>query len=88
MINNIETRLDDEEQRSRNSCLPIHGVENDSHNTDQQALFVINNLMGLPDIKIVDIQRTHRLGPPIKRRNTPPANVRPRPLVVKFTNFR
>ena len=44
--------------------------------------------MGLPDIKIVDIQRTHRLGPPIIRRNTRSANVRPRLIIVKFTNFR
>ena len=75
-------------QRTRNSRLLIHGVdENDSNNTDVQGLFVINNLMGLPGIKIVDIQRTHRLGPPIKRRNSRSANVRPRPIIMKTNGF-
>ena len=44
MISNFEPRLDEEERRTQNSRLLIHGAdENDADNTDEQALFVINN---------------------------------------------
>lgn len=89
VVNDLETKLDDQEQRTRNSCLLIHGIEEDeSDNTDNHVLSVINDLMGLSDITIDDIQRSHRLGPKTTRRNTRSANVKPRPIIMKFLNFR
>lgn len=86
----LEERADDQEQRSRNTCLLIHGVaESDNVETDDAILSVLNNDLNLPHISINDIQRSHRLGP-IKRNDRLLRSNKPRcrPIIVKFLNFR
>ena len=51
------------EQRSRNQCLLIHGVdETADENTDEAAIEVFNEKLGF-NLNLDDIQRSHRLGP-------------------------
>ena len=86
----LEERADDQEQRSRNTCLLIHGVaESDNVETDDAILSVLNNDLNLTHISINDIQRSHRLGP-IKRNDRLLRSNKPRcrPIIVKFLNFR
>ena len=64
VVSSLEYRLDHQEQRSRNECLLIHGVvENMNENTDDLVLNVMNADLGLENISMVNIQRSHRLGP-------------------------
>ena len=70
VITKLEMRVDDQEQRSRNMCLLIHGVpENDGEKTDDVALGIINGDLGINDIALNDIGRSHRLGPKKPQRN-------------------
>ena len=67
LITNLELKVDDQEQRSRKTRLLIHGIqENDRENTDELALKVINNDIGLSNIQQCEIQRSHRLGPKVQ----------------------
>ena len=68
------------EQYSRKNCLLIHGIpENKNKNTDVLAMEVIETKM---DIKITDndIDRTHRIGKPIKNGTT-------KPVIIKFVRY-
>ena len=94
LITNLELKVDDEEQRSRNTCLLIHGIqENDRENTDELALQVINNDIGLSNIQQCEIQRSHRLGPKFNQKrnlrssSTNPTKTPIRPILVKFTHY-
>ena len=94
LITNLELKVDDEEQRSRNTCLLIHGIqEDDRENTDQLALKVINNDIGLSNIQQCEIQRSHRLGSKFNQKrnlrssSTNPTKTPIRPILVKFTNY-
>ena len=87
-INKLEMRVDDQEQRSRNMCLLIHGVqESDDENTDELALAIINNDIGLNNTNINEIQRSHRLGPKKNQRNLRSNKTSNRPIIVRFTNY-
>ena len=87
-INKLEMRVDDQEQRSRNMCLLIHGVqESDDENTDELALAIINNDIGLNNTNINEIQRSHRLGPKKQQRNLRSNKTSNRPIIVRFTNY-
>ena len=55
----LEKKIDRQEQYSRRNCILIHGIaENKEENTDQQAIDFINDNL---DIKI-SIDRSHRIG--------------------------
>ena len=71
MLNGVlEMRIDDQEQRSRNMCLLIHGVEeNAGENTDELVLHIINDDLGITNASINEIQRSHRLGKKKPQRN-------------------
>ena len=91
-IKNLESKMDDQEQRSRNNCLLIHGVpESEDENTDKFALDVMNTQIGLLDIPKADISRSPRVGPKVnQRRNLRSSTVtapRPRPIIVRFANW-
>ena len=61
-IEELEKKIDREEQYSRPNCISIHGIaENKEENTDQQAIDFINDNL---DIKIdeIDIDRCHSIG--------------------------
>ena len=87
-ISELNDRVDDQEQRSRNGCLLIHGVEEgDEHDTDTLALNVINNDLGV-QINLDDIQRSHRVGPKKVKPMTRASKAYPRPIIVRFLSWR
>ena len=90
LIKKMDVHTDDLEQRSRNSCLLLHGVvEAEGEKTDDIVLKVINEDLGLTNITIDDIQRSHRIGPKREAtRNTRSNRVSPRPVIFKFVNMR
>ena len=65
-IMNLKARLDDHEQRGRNMCLLVHGVEEtDDENTDDIVINIIKCNLEI-ELSKDDIVRSHRLGPPKK----------------------
>ena len=76
-INALEEIVDNNEQHDRNINLLLHGVaENRDENTTDAFVSALSPLL---QISAVDIERSHRLGPP--RGN----NVRrPRQIIVRF----
>ena len=88
-INVLDKSIDDQEQRSRNYCLLLHGiVEDEKEETDEIVLNIINNELGLNNISMDNIQRSHRLGPRNKARVTRNNKVKPRAIIFRFTDFR
>ena len=84
----LESAVDDQEQRSRNFCLMIHGVkEEEDEDTDVHVLKVLNGDLGLP-IALENIQRSHRIGPRNSGRNTRQNQTKPRPIFLRFRDFR
>ena len=84
-IVNLNEKIDDLEQRSRNSCLLIHGVDElDGEETDSIALDIIRSKFDVT-VDEKDIQRSYRLGPPNKRSLRSNA---PRPTIVRFTYYK
>ena len=87
-IDQLKVRADDAEQRSRNSCLLVHGIqESDDENTDDLVMDVIKNKLNieLEDDKII---RTHRIGEKKAQMNTRATPSRPRPIIFKFSHFK
>lgn len=86
----LRVQVDNHEQRSRNECLLIHGIEeNDGENTDDIVLDVINNKLGLANITLDDVQRSHRIGSlQNNQRITRSTPSRPRPIILRFLNYR
>ena len=69
-IEELEKKIDGQEQYSRLNCIMIHGTaENKKENTDQQAIYFINHNL---DIKIdgIEIDRSYRIGPYDKKSKT------------------
>ena len=61
-IEELENKIDRQEQYSRRNCILIHGIaENKEEKTDKQAIDFINENL---DTKIdeIDIDRSHRIG--------------------------
>ena len=61
-IEELENKIDRQEQYSRGNCILIHGIpENKEENTAQEAIDLINDNL---DIKIEEIivDRSHRIG--------------------------
>ena len=87
-LSKLEARVDDNEQRNRNNCLLLHGIEkNINSNTDQLVYDVANKDLGI-SLTPSDIIRTHTVGAPKPLRNTRSPEVNPRPIIFKFANFR
>ena len=84
----LQTRVDDNEQRNRNLCLLIHGVDESPHEkTGDIVIDIINNKIGV-DLSEVDIERSHRLGVPKHQRVLRSAQNRPRPIIFRFSSYR
>ena len=80
-IEELENKIDRQEQYSRWNCILIHGIaENKEENTDQQAIDFINDNL---DIKVneIDIDRSHRIGRYDKTKK------KARPIIVKFARY-
>ena len=75
----LESAADDAEQYSRRNCLRITGiVESTGESTDDKILEICQKLK--LDIKIQDIDRSHRIGKPVNKKS--------RPVIVKFVSYR
>ena len=86
-LNKVEDSLDDQEQRSRNYCLLLHGIEeNEDEDTNTVVVDTINNELGL-GITGETLQRSHRLGPRDITRNTRSTRTRPRAIIFRFRDF-
>ena len=86
-LEELESAVDDQEQRSRNFCLMIHGVkEEEDEDTDEHVLKVLNEDLGLP-IALENIQRSHRIGPRNSGRNTRQNQNQPRSIITRFRDF-
>ena len=67
----------------------VHGIEeNDNENTDALVVNMFNDKLNIGDFNVHEIQRSHRLGPKLQRRNLRSARPNIRPIIVKFTNYR
>ena len=56
-LDNLSNAIDDHEQRNRNNCLLLHGVEElDGENTDDLVLKIINEKLELPMV----LENIHR----------------------------
>ena len=87
-LGNLSDVVDDHEQRNRNNCLLLHGVEEmDGENTDDMVLKIINERLELPMV-LENIQRSHRLGPRNASRNTRQNPTKPRAIIFRFRDFR
>ena len=70
-INVLELNVDDQEQRSRNYCLMLHGVEEiEGEKTDDIILDTVIHDLQIEDFSVNNIQRSHRVGPRPTARNT------------------
>ena len=83
-IENLKLKMDEQEQRSRNVNLLIHGVPEvvGEKATETCLKFFLDELTIDASTSIV---RSHRLGPIKMGVNT--RNSKPRPLICKFNNF-
>ena len=87
-LSKIKQATDNNEQKSRNINLLIHGVEeSEKEDTDQICLGIIKKSVGV-NISMEGIERTHRVGvkkPTVNTRNSKPKH---RPIVVRFSSMR
>ena len=80
-IEELENKIDRQEQYSRRNCVLTHGIaENKEESIDQQAIDFINENL---DIKIdeIDIDKSHRIGRYDRRKK------KARPIIVKFARY-
>lgn len=86
-LNELRLRVDDNEQRNRNFCLLLHGVqESPDEKTDDQIIQIINSEMDI-NLSYDDIHRSHRLGSKSNRRITR-SNNRTRPIIFRLISYR
>ena len=85
-VESLETEADRQEQYSRRPNLRFQGVpESTEGSTDQKIVSLVNECMGLsPPLTVLDIERSHRLGPPKDRYGRD----RTRPVIVRFRSER
>ena len=77
----LEAQADQAEQYSRRNCLCISGIpETPDENTDNIVQAIANDIVS--DIRLQDIDRSHRIGNPKKKRSTQ------REIIVKFSTYR
>ena len=91
-VDKLTEDLDEMEQYSRRSCLIFVGIKETGdipEDTDKVILDVCNNKLGL-NLTQEAIDRSHRLGPVREARTEQgnEVNPSPRPIIVKFTNYR
>ena len=86
-VEKLEISADNAEQYSRRNCLRISGVpENNDEVTDNIVLDLATAIDA--DIKLEDIDRSHRLGKPKSRDSSDDTPARPRDINIKFSTYR
>ena len=90
VIQQLVSRVDELEQRSRRECLVLNGVEENPHKTedvDEIVLDVISQKLGVEISSNNDIQRCHWLKTR-RPRLSPVDRQSPRPIIIKFVSYR
>ena len=80
-IEDLESKIDRQEQYSRRNCILLHGIaENKEEKKDQQAIDFINDNL---DIKVdeIDIGKSHRI------ERFEKAKKKARPIIVKLARY-
>ncbi|XP_052285650.1 uncharacterized protein LOC127881623 [Dreissena polymorpha] len=78
-VNSLENMIDDAEQYSRRNCLRLTGIpETEGESTDDIIIKLCKQVNA--DIKLSDIDRSHRVGKPGPSKS--------RPIIVKFATYR
>ena len=62
LISKLEAKVDDQEQKSRNSCLLFHRLPENGENTNSIVLQTMKEQLKL-ELDKSKIQRSHRMGP-------------------------
>ena len=80
-IRDLEVDLEDQRQYSRRTNILVHGLEEEAReNTDTKVLEILQNKLGLTNMTLKDISRSHRLG---KKQDQ-----KKRPIIVRFSSYR
>lgn len=80
-VDDLERKMDRQEQYSRRNCILIHGIsETSNENTDDLVIKTIKEHLDI-EINENDIDRSHRLG---KRSNN---SSKSRPIIVKLVKY-
>ena len=88
-LTELELCIDDQEQRNRNYCLMLHGVEEkDGENTDDIVIKTVVNELEIVDFSLGNIQRSHRVGPRSQGRSRRNNRSKPRPIIFRLSDFR
>ena len=86
-VEKLELSADNAEQYSRRNCLWISCVpENNDEVTNNIVLDLATAIDA--DIKVEDIDRSHRLGKPKSQDSSDVTPTRPRDIIVKFSTYR
>ena len=81
----VRLAADRNEQKSRSSCLLLHGVEEgENEDTDELVLNALVNKVGI-QVQLTDIERTHRIGP---RKAQTTRRTKSRPIIIRFASMR
>ena len=84
-LNNIDNKLNAEEQYSRRNCLRLFGYpEKPNENTDNIMIELANNTLKV-DLSLDDIERSHRVGP---KKEPGEKGGKPRGIIIKFKSYR
>jgi len=80
----VRQSADDNEQKSRTSCLLLHGIEEkDGEDTDTICIDIVTDEVGV-NLTKADIERSHRVGP----KRPPTRSSKPRPIIFRFASMR
>ena len=80
-IRELEVDLEDQRQYSRRTNILVHGLDEEPReNTDTKVLEVLKDKLGLANMTLKDISRSHRLG---KKQDG-----KKRPVIVRFSSYR
>lgn len=83
-VDKLEVALESAEQYSRRNCLKISGVPENIENSTDEYICDLARAIDV-DIRIQDIDRSHRLGRPSSAADQ---TGKPRDIVVKFVSYR
>ena len=86
-VEKLEISADNAEQFSRRNCLRISGVPEKNDEVIDKIVLDLATAIDA-DIKLEDIDRSHRLGKPKSRDSSDDTPARPRDIIVKFSTYR
>ena len=86
-VEKLEISADNAEQYSRRNCLRSSGVSEINDEVNDNIVLDLATAIDA-DIKLEDIDRSHRLGKPKFRDSSDDTPARPRDIIIKFSTYR